>query len=286
MRRHEWPLVVFTILGQTAAGLTLFLLVPLYFLPELTLARDLRPMRLAVDLAVLGLIGGAALLSLFHLKHPRRAVRALANSGASWLSREILALVLFGGATAGLAALAWKAPASPAAITLAVLVAAEAVAFVYSMARLYTQPAVPDWNSPATAIAFFATPIVLGSMLAALAARGEIPHLTGLVGSPTAAILQKSALAAAGAVLLAAFLYSPRFGLRVKRETPRAYAPNPRFVPIFAARIVLLALAVSLWGLATLRPGASAGPAWTGFAAAAMSEIIGRWLFYALPDEL
>jgi DMSO reductase anchor subunit len=286
MRRHEWPLVVFTILGQMAAGLTLFLLVPLYFLPELTLARDLRPMRLAVDLTVLGLLGGAALLSLLHLRHPGRAVRALANAGSSWLSKEILALVLFGMATAGLAALAWKAPASPAAVTLAVLVAAEAVAFLYSMARLYTQPAVPDWNSPATAVSFFGTAILLGSMPAALAARGDIGYLAGLDGSPTAAILQKAALAAAGAALLAAFLYSPRFGLRVKRGAPRVYEPNPRLVPIFAVRIALLVLAFALWGMATFRPGAPAWSAWAGFAAAVVSEIMGRWLFYALPDEL
>jgi anaerobic dimethyl sulfoxide reductase subunit C len=286
MRRREWPLVIFTILGQAAAGLTFFLLGPLFLLPDLATDSRLRATRLAACLAVLALIGVAALFSLLHLSRPGRAARALANAGSSWLSREILALVLFGAATAGLAVFAWRAPSSMAAVTLAVLALAEAGALVYSMARLYTQPAVPDWNTPASAAAFLGTTLLLGPMLAALAARGDIPAFSGLAVSPIAAFLFKAALAAAGLVFITAFLYSPGLGRRFKRPGPRVYETNRTLVPVWGVRIALLVVAFTLWGVAAFRPEAPRWLAWSGLAAALVSEILGRALFYSLPAGL
>ncbi len=286
MRRQEGSLVAFTVLGQAAAGLAFFLIGPLYLLPPMASDSRLRPARLAACLVVLALLAAAAMVSLLHLKHPGRAPRALANTGSSWLSKEILALVLFGASAAGLALLAWRAPSSNAAVTLAVLVIAEAGALVYSMARLYTQPAVPDWNIPATAAAFLGTTILLGSMLAALAARGDIAAFDGLAGTPVSALLFKAAFAATGLVFLAAFLYSPGLGRRFKRPGPRVYEPDRSLFPIWLIRIALLAAAFALWGMAAFRSAAPSWLAWAGFAAAALSETLGRWLFYALPDEL
>lgn len=286
MRRQEWPLVAFTLLAQTAAGLALFLLAPIYLLPDFAMAPRLRMMKLGACVLVLALIGAAALLSLLHLKHRGRAPRALANAGTSWLSKEILALVIFGAATAGQAFLAWRAPVSPAAVTLMILVAAEAVALVFSMARLYTLPAVPDWNTPATAAAFFGTTALLGSMLAALAARGEHALVESAAGLRLAGALAKLSLAVAGIVFVMALLYSPRFGHRFKRSGARVYEPDPKLGPVFAVRMVLLLAALALWGLAVFMPAAPAWLAWAGFGAACLSETLGRWLFYALPDEL
>lgn len=286
MRRHEWPLVAFTLLGQTAAGVAIFLLAPIYLLPDFAMIPRLRTMRLGSCLLVLVLIGAAALLSLLHLKHRGRAPRALANAGSSWLSKEILALILFGGATAGLATLAWRAPASPAAVTLVILIAAAAVALVFSMSHLYTLPAVPDWNTPATAAAFFGTTALLGSMLAALSARGEHALVESAAGLRLAGTLAQLALAVAGIVFVTALLYSPRFGRRFKRPGARVYEPDPNLVPVFGLRMVLLLAALVLWGLAIFLPYAPVWLAWAGFAVAALSETLGRWLFYALPDEL
>jgi anaerobic dimethyl sulfoxide reductase subunit C (anchor subunit) len=286
MRRHEGSLVAFTLLAQTAAGLALFLLAPLYLLPDFAMAPRLRTMKLGACVLVLVLIGAAALLSLLHLKRRGRAPRALANAGTSWLSKEILALVLFGAATAGQAFLAWRAPVSPAAVTLVILVAAEAVALVYSMSRLYTLPAVPDWNTPATAAAFFGTAALLGSMLAALAARGEHALVESASGQRFAGALSKLSLAVAGIVFVTALLYSPGLGLIFKRPGARVYEPDPRLGPVFGVRMALLLAALVLWGLAIYRPSAPAWLGWAGFAAAFLSETIGRRLFYALPDEL
>jgi anaerobic dimethyl sulfoxide reductase subunit C (anchor subunit) len=286
MRGREWPLAAFTLLAETAAGLAIFLLAPLFVLPELAGMKGLRPARLGACLLVLALVGLAGIISLFHLKRPWGAARALANAGASWLSKEILALVLFGAAAAGLAFLAWRSPASPAAVTLAILVVAEAGALVYSMIRLYTLPAVPDWSTPATAAAFLGTAILLGSMLAALAARGEHALLESPAGLRLIDGLAKAGFAAAGLVFLTAFLYSPGLGRRFKRPGPRVHEPDRSLFPIWLVRVALSAAAFTLWGMAAFRPSAPLGLAWAGFAIAVASEALGRMTFYSLPSEL
>jgi len=286
MHGREWPLVAFTLLAGTAAGLAIFLLAPLFVLPELSAMRSLRPARLGACLIVLFLVGLAGIISLFHLKRPWGAARALANAGASWLSKEILARVLFRAAVAGLTLLTWRAPASLAAVTLAVLVVAEAGALVYSMARLYTLPAVPDWNTPATAAAFLGTAILLGSMLAALTARGEHVLLESGAGLRLIDGLSKIGFAAAGLVFLAAFLYSPGLGRRFKRRGPRVYEPDRALFPAWLVRVALAAAAFTLWGMAAFRPAAPSWMAWAGFAAAVVSEALGRMIFYSLPAGL
>src|SRR5512137_1733652 len=89
----EWPLVAFTILGQTAVGLFIFGLTPL------VMADSVSPTDARLFLVVMGavfiLLAAAAVLSFLHLRHPLRAVRALANVRTSWLSREILFELLF-----------------------------------------------------------------------------------------------------------------------------------------------------------------------------------------------
>jgi len=286
MRWKEWPLVLFTLLGQAAAGLAILLLLPLHVVPALITDRSLDGVRLHAALSVLGLLGAAAILSLFHLGRPARAGRALSGTGSSWLSREILAEILFMAATAALAFTAWRASASYVNISIAVLVAAEAIAFVVSMARIYTVPAVPDWNTPATSAAFFATALLLGSMLAALAARGAIPFLSGLAGTAFDAASQKIAFAFAAAAFLLAFLFSPGFGRRVRRKAARVYPPDRSLPFFFAVRISLLVPAIGLWGAAAFRPLAPASLAWIAFAAAVLSEFVGRLVFYSLPDGL
>ena len=176
MKLREWPLVLFTVLGQAAAGIALCLVLPLYIFPNWTYIRGLDGVRLAAPLAIVVLLGAAVLLSLFHLGNPGRAYRALAKSGSSWLSREIAAEMIFGAASAVLCVLTWKMPRSAAGLTLSVLVVAEAGAFVYSMSRIYTIAAVPLWFSPATHVAFVSTSLVLGSLIGAI--------LSGTVGAP------------------------------------------------------------------------------------------------------
>jgi DMSO reductase anchor subunit len=67
MKLREWPLVLFTVLGQAAAGAALFLVLPLYIFPDWSAIRSVDALRIAGPAAVVVLLGAAAVFSLFHL---------------------------------------------------------------------------------------------------------------------------------------------------------------------------------------------------------------------------
>ncbi len=284
MKLREWPLVLFTVLGQAAAGVAVCLVLPLSIFPNWTYIRGLDGLRLAAPLAICVLLGAAVLLSLLHLGNPGRAFRALARSGSSWLSREILAELIFGAAAAALAVLAWKIPRSAAGLTLSVLVVAEAGAFVYSMSRIYTIAAVPLWFSPATPVAFVSTSLVLGALIGSV--------LSGTVGAPLGpdqirfhlAVVTVSLIGLAAA-LLAAVLYTPRFGIWAKKESFPVVAPTRGLAVVHAFRLILLAAALGLAVLAVSTPSSDPWIA-AALAVAFVSEVLSRFVFYSLPAGL
>lgn len=77
--RHEWPLLIFTLIVPLLAGLTARFM----FKPQSWIT---------ITYVVLGLIAG--LVSLLHLGKKRNAYRAIYNIGNSWLSREIAGFLL------------------------------------------------------------------------------------------------------------------------------------------------------------------------------------------------
>jgi anaerobic dimethyl sulfoxide reductase subunit B (iron-sulfur subunit) len=153
---REWILVVFTVLSQTAAGLTLF-------------GAGLR-WWLGWDLVVLpvviGLLAAAICGSLLHLGRKRNAVRALSNLRSSWLSREILTAVVL----LGLTAVAWWASVFVEAAAVRAwagwITVPVAVFFLLGMARVYMQRTVPLWNHWRTPLAFIATAVLMGGLVA------------------------------------------------------------------------------------------------------------------------
>lgn len=166
--RGEWPLVAFTLLGQTAAGMgASMVLTRVVFrgvLDEAVLGR-----LLVVPLVAAGVILSVALLvSMRHLARPARAWRALHNVRASWVSLEVVLGAAFAGAWA---IVAWlevtdtgtRALRDGAAAVMAVL----GIGFVWTMGRVYRLPARPDWNHAATPLEFFATSAWLGALATA-----------------------------------------------------------------------------------------------------------------------
>ncbi|MBM3312408.1 MAG: hypothetical protein FJY80_12985, partial [Candidatus Aminicenantes bacterium] len=204
--------------------------------------------------------------------------RSVANLKTSWLSREIVALVLFIAAAAALAGGEWKGAAAALRAPLAAATTAAGGLFIYAMSRLYMLPAVPEWNTAATPAAFFGSAAVLGAALTAVVVR---------VGQPRFRTnLPLIALAAMGLVYLLTFLYAPRFGLLARKVPSPAFKPDPRLPGLHAVRMVLFALAILAWALAVLKPTA-AGPAfWAALALLLGSEILGRFLFYSIPQNL
>jgi Tat-targeted selenate reductase subunit YnfH len=209
-----------------------------------------------------------------------RAPKALHNIAGSWLSRELILLLVFGLAAAASAYAEWKDLG--AASWLEVLTAATGFAFVFAMARIYTLPAVPDWNSGRTAAAFFSTTLVLGSMTSAFYASG-IPSLSIEGGADLGGLYRIVALIFLASAVPANYLAAPRFGLWVPQTTPLGFRPDPSWPAVFAVRMILLSAAAFLWIGAIVWPASVELLGGAALLAALASEIVGRLQFYALP---
>jgi DMSO reductase anchor subunit len=161
----ERSLVTFTLLAQTAVGafLALLLIVLLIsFETDLSSARHLT----RLPLMWVGLLVLAGLLASFlHLGTPGHAWYALSNLRNSWLSREILFMMLFAGSGAlltGVWVLSNASYALPA--LLSAPVAASGLALIYSMARVYMLRTVPAWKSTRTLASFGISTLLLGAL--------------------------------------------------------------------------------------------------------------------------
>jgi anaerobic dimethyl sulfoxide reductase subunit B len=142
--RHELPLLIFTLLGQAAAGMAVFSL-----LIKPTTAR----------VAAIGiLLGLGGLASFLHLGTKKNAWRALAHLKKSWLSKEILLAGLFGGSwLITMAEHIWLGSDHWWMVT-----ALLGLGMVGCMANVYRLRAQPAWNSWLTNLSFFLSVGTLG----------------------------------------------------------------------------------------------------------------------------
>jgi formate dehydrogenase iron-sulfur subunit len=190
-------------------------------------------------------------VSLFHLGRPILAWKAIRGIRRSWLSREVVAFGAFAGVSLGLVALPYRPVAIVAAIVGLVAVACSG--------RLYVVRGRPAWNTPLTIVSFVCSGIAAGPLLA--------------MTTSTPTVLLRS-LASAGIVgQLVTLGVQMR---RLKSDPAREWFGSYRlltglFRPHLTARV---ALAVIGLGFATT------GSTAIGLAAVAISEIIGRYLFY------
>ncbi|MGH9178145.1 MAG: DmsC/YnfH family molybdoenzyme membrane anchor subunit, partial [Acidimicrobiales bacterium] len=188
----HWPLVALTLLTQLSLGT-----VAATVAAE-ALRRD-TGVRLAGGAVGAALAGAVALTaSLLHLGRPASALKALRNLRTSWLSREVALLSAFSAASLGYAA-AWEWGAAPGPrLALGLVAVALGIGGVYASGRLYLVPARPVWNSPRTIVAFFATAVAAGPLLALLCldrsrlSPGLVTALVATAGAGT--LLQLGAL--------------------------------------------------------------------------------------------
>ncbi|HWR03413.1 MAG TPA: DmsC/YnfH family molybdoenzyme membrane anchor subunit [Humidesulfovibrio sp.] len=243
----ELPLVLFTILSQTAIGLTLLSGLRRWRLADLPgqgagvqMARDEADRR--QWLAAAGLLGVGLLLSLAHLGHPLEAFMALKHLSTSWLSREALAFAALTGLMAftaykGLPSLLVRGTAALGLLAL----------FIQGMT--YSPPSFPAVDNGLPFALFLISAVILGAGAASLFVESEdSPGLRGV-------------LVAALAVGLAVHLVLPvawLSGGTVTHMTAVAYLRSP----LYWAHILV--------GLA--------GP----LLVVALTRRIPRWLPYAL----
>lgn len=153
---HELPLVIFTVLAQTAVGITIFASIGILLNK---ISQQVFTKSLWIALFTLT-IGGIA--SIFHLGQPLRVFNVLAGVGRSPISNEIILIILFGGflSSAAICSITGKESLTK---VLAVLASIAGVALIFVIPAIYTIETVPQWDTNFTSIYMLLTVFSMGA---------------------------------------------------------------------------------------------------------------------------
>lgn len=300
MNIREWALIAFTILMQLSVGAFVVLGAVHFFAAraqgEFEADRLSDRALIAIGpVLVLGLIA-----SLFHLGNPLNSYRAVANLGASWLSREILFSVLFTGVGAVFAFMQWKKIST---FTVRALIAGLAALIglgqVFSMSMVYQMPLQPAWDTAATPVSFFTTTLLLGVLALGAAFVANYAYLqrqAPKTADKQAELLRASLrwFAVAAVVLVGIeFIVTP-LQTAYLAASPSAEAQASaallftQYGLVLVLRLALVFVGAGVLALFLYRNAVSPGRerilstlAYTAFGLVLVSEVLGRFLFYA-----
>ncbi|PML27695.1 dimethylsulfoxide reductase [Vibrio breoganii] len=157
---HEWSLIFFTVLAQTAVGG--YLLVSARALAKGHDEDKINSYKVPMFF-LWAIMGIGFLFSTTHLGSPLRAFNAFNMLGSAWLSNE----VFFGAAFFAVGGLQWllsvlKKGGAGVQKLLMLVAMALGIIFMYSMIRVYMIDTVPTWNNIYTPMSFVMTMVVTG----------------------------------------------------------------------------------------------------------------------------
>ncbi|WP_318377230.1 dimethyl sulfoxide reductase anchor subunit family protein [Enterobacter sp.] len=270
---HEWPLVLFTVIGQCVTGALIVGGLGWMACADNSENRA----RLTRSLFFLWLLMGVGFIaSMMHLGSPLRAFNSLNRIGASALSNEIAAGSLFFavGSLWWLVAVIGKMPEALGRIWLVVSMAL-GVVFVYAMSRVYQIDTVPTWHNGYTTAAFFLTVLLSGPLLAALLLRlARIPFNGGVF-----AFISVLALLASVAVVI----MQTADLATISSSVQQAVALVPDYAALQVWRLALLAAGLGCWICPLLwRREPQVFSLLAGLLLVLAGELLGRGLFYGL----
>ena len=269
---HEWPLVLFTVLGQCVAGALI-----VSGLCWLTAKDDAARKHIVRSMFFLWVVMGVGFLaSVMHLGSPLRALNSLNRVGASALSNEIASGSLFFavGGFWWLVAFLDKMPATLGKIWLLVSMIL-GVVFVWAMTNVYQIDTVPTWYNGYTTTAFFMTVLLTGPLFAALLLR-----VVGVsFNAATFATISVLGLLICVAVIV---LQGMSLGA-IHSSVQQANSLVPDYGILQVWRIMLLTAGLGCWICPLIRRKDPhiAGLA-LGLILVLAGELIGRGLFYGL----
>jgi anaerobic dimethyl sulfoxide reductase subunit C (anchor subunit) len=163
MHESTLSLTIFTLATQFSVGTVLLYDLFLLF-PLMRIKNDI-PFRykwIMLFAALIALSGMAA--SLFHLGSPAKAWLSLSNIGTSWLSREILLVLIYSFLVLFLAIIQFRHPSPEKKLKWLIDVTAIiGLLLVYVMSRIYLLDAKPAWNSLFTPVGFYLSALAMGS---------------------------------------------------------------------------------------------------------------------------
>ncbi len=270
---HEWPLMVFTVLGQCVVGA--FIVLAMALLTQRS-AEEQRRIHLSMFF-LWALMAVAFIASVLHLGSPLRAFNSLNRLGASPLSNEIGSGSLFFalGGIYWLLSMINKMPRLLGKIWLVVTMLA-GIGFVYAMCRVYEINTVPTWNNLYTAFSFGLTVLIGGPVLGYLLLRGAniqgcglrllpVISLTGLVISMVLVVMQSAGLA------------------NIHSSVQAASALIPQYGSLSAWRLVLIILGLGCWFCPLMmRKRPALLSMILAFVLVFSGELVGRAIFYGL----
>lgn len=270
---HEWPLMVFTVLGQCVVGAFIVLAIAL-----LTRRSEEEYRRIHLSMFFLWVLMAVAFIaSVLHLGSPLRAFNSLNRLGASPLSNEIGSGSLFFalGGIYWLLAVLNKMPSALGKVWLIVTMVA-GVGFVYAMCRVYEINTVPTWDNAYTAFHFGLTVLIGGPVLGYLLLRSAdingcalrllpVISVTALVVSMSVVVMQSASLASINSAVQSASALIPQYGM------------------LSVSRLVLIALGLGCWICPLiLRKRPAIASMVLAFVLVFAGELIGRAIFYGL----
>lgn len=269
---HEWPLVIFTVLGQCVVGALIVSGIGWF-----AANNDADRQRIVRGMFFLWLLMGIGFIaSVMHLGSPLRAFNSLNRIGASGLSNEIAAGSIFFavGGLWWLVAVIGKMPQALGKLWLLVSMAL-GVIFVWMMTCVYQIDTVPTWHNGYTTLAFFLTVLLSGPILAAAILRAaRITFNT----TPFAIISVLALIACAGVIVLQGLSLAS-----IHSSVQQASALVPDYASLQVWRVVLLCAGLGCWlcPLIRRREPHVAGLV-LGLILILGGEMIGRVLFYGL----
>ncbi|CNF01854.1 anaerobic dimethyl sulfoxide reductase chain C [Yersinia rohdei] len=276
---HEWPLMVFTVLGQTVVGGFIVLGLALIF-GGLNPGQQQRIHRSMFVLWVLMAL--AFIASTLHLGSPLRAFNSLNRVGESALSNEIAAGSLF-FAVAGfywLLAVLGKMPAILGKIWLVVAMVLGAT-FVYAMCVVYSINTVPTWDNLYTPLGFTLTVFIGGPMLGYLLLQLADINMDNVNGRMMLQLPMISVLALI--ISIASVIMQAASLATIYSSVQQASALIPDYGTLMVWRLVLLVLGLGCWICPLIR-GRKPMTLVMIFAMLLIiaGELIGRGVFYGL----
>ncbi|BDR13039.1 DmsC/YnfH family molybdoenzyme membrane anchor subunit [Vibrio sp. STUT-A11] len=163
---HEYSLIFFTVLAQTAVGG--YLLVSARTLVMGFDEEKINSYKIPM-FALWVIMGLGFLFSITHLGSPLRAFNSFNQLGSAWLSNE----VFFGAAFFAVGGLQWllsvlKVGGGAVQKTLMIGAMVLGCIFMYSMVNVYMINTVPTWFNMYTPLSFVMTMVVCGLLLSQL----------------------------------------------------------------------------------------------------------------------
>lgn len=273
--------MVFTLSMHFSAGIVLlynlFLVFPIALKKEKIPVRFQMILLVALTLAVVGI-----LFSLFHLGSPLNAMKTLSNLNNSWLSKEILVVLVFSGMLLIATALQFVFPSKVRSYKWLIdLTSVTGLVLVYVTSRIYQLPSMPAWNAIFTPIGFFMAMLLSGACLLLLFQlnNGSWACQKGLTMLIIAIPVVQIALLPVHMSWLGEAGESARQSLSILLN---------QYLPAFYLRLgfEILTLAFGFWAFFSIRSDTLKKrnlfiPALLAFISAYAAIIIDRFLFYA-----